>query len=107
VRGPGGGYRLGRESAALCVAEIIDAVNETVDSTRCGGLSDCQSGSTCLTHQLWCDLSDQIHHFLTGITLADLVAKREVQEVAARQNERQQRNDKYRPNLITKTAAEV
>lgn len=102
VRGPGGGYRLGRDSATLNVAEIIDAVNETVDSTRCGGLSDCQSGVTCLTHQLWCDLSDQIHDFLSNISLADLVAKREVQEVAARQDERQQRGGKFlgKHNLI-------
>jgi Rrf2 family iron-sulfur cluster assembly transcriptional regulator len=102
VRGPGGGYRLGRDSAALNVAEIIDAVNETVDSTRCGGLSDCQSGSTCLTHQLWCDLSDQIHQFLSGISLADLVVRHEVQEVAARQDERQQRGGKLsdKRNLI-------
>ena len=107
VRGPGGGYKLGRGSATLNVAEIIDAVNETVDSTRCGGLSDCQDGVTCLTHQLWCDLSDQIHQFLSSITLADLVVKREVQEVVARQNEHQ-RNGRHsdKRNLIAAGSAE-
>lgn len=85
VRGPGGGYRLARADALIHVAEIIDAVNESVDATGCGGQADCQEGETCLTHYLWCDLSEQIHHFLSGITLASLVDRREVQAVAGRQ----------------------
>ena len=88
VRGPGGGYQLSREMAGIQVAQVIDAVNESVDATRCQGLGDCHSGDTCLTHHLWCDLSQQIHEFLTGISLADLVMRREVQEVALRQDMR-------------------
>ncbi len=75
VRGPGGGYLLAREPEAICVAAVIDAVNESVDATRCGGKGDCLQGGECLTHNLWCDLSDQIHQFLSSISLADLVAK--------------------------------
>lgn len=85
IRGPGGGYRLGRASDAVFVAEIIDAVNESVDATGCKGKSDCQSGETCLTHHLWCDLSDQIHHFLNQISLAQLVEQSAVQKITARQ----------------------
>ena len=70
------------------VAEVIDAVNESVDATRCQGQGDCHAGDTCLTHHLWCDLSQQIHEFLSGISLADLVTRREVQEVAQRQDQR-------------------
>ncbi|HKM16257.1 MAG TPA: Fe-S cluster assembly transcriptional regulator IscR [Marinospirillum sp.] len=75
VRGPGGGYQLARDPASICVAAVIDAVNESVDATRCGGKGDCLQGSQCLTHHLWCDLSDQIHQFLSSITLAELVTK--------------------------------
>jgi len=85
VRGPGGGYRLARSGDDICVAEIIDAVNESVDATSCGGNSDCSGGEQCLTHYLWTDLSRQIHSFLDGISLADLVQRSEVQEVARRQ----------------------
>ncbi|MDX9873654.1 MAG: Fe-S cluster assembly transcriptional regulator IscR [Spongiibacteraceae bacterium] len=91
VRGPGGGYLLARDSDAIQVAEIIDAVNESVDATGCGGMADCQDGETCLTHYLWCDLSKQIHRFLSGITLASLVARQEVQAVSARQTLQQAR----------------
>jgi Rrf2 family iron-sulfur cluster assembly transcriptional regulator len=89
VRGPGGGYLLSRASDEIFVAEIVDAVNESVDATGCGGRADCQEGETCLTHHLWCDLSDQIHAFLSSISLASLVTRREVQVVSARQRQRQ------------------
>lgn len=93
VRGPGGGYRLSRSQEDIYVAEIVDAVNETVDATNCGGGADCQDGETCLTHYLWCDLSRQIHEFLSAISLASLVERREVQDISARQDRREQGDD--------------
>ena len=42
VRGPGGGYRLSRCGEEIFVAQIIDAVNEAVEATGCGGTADCQ-----------------------------------------------------------------
>lgn len=89
VRGPGGGYQLSRAAEGIEVAQVIDAVNESVDATRCQGQGDCHGGVTCLTHYLWCDLSERIHEFLSGISLADLVRRREVQEVAQQQSLRQ------------------
>jgi Rrf2 family transcriptional regulator, iron-sulfur cluster assembly transcription factor len=88
VRGPGGGYRLSRSNEEIFVAEIVDAVNENIDATDCQGKADCQDGETCLTHYLWCDLSEQIHHFLAGISLAHLVSRKDVQTVVSRQRGR-------------------
>jgi Rrf2 family iron-sulfur cluster assembly transcriptional regulator len=88
VRGPGGGYQLFRPAQDIHVAQVIDAVNESVDATRCQGEGGCHDGDICLTHHLWCDLSQQIHAFLSDISLADLVERREVREVAQRQNAR-------------------
>lgn len=89
VRGPGGGYALERQADAIYIAEIIDAVNESVDTTKCQGAGDCQGGETCLTHYLWEDLSDQIHNFLGGISLKDLVARNEVRRIAELQDRKQ------------------
>ncbi|WP_048308446.1 Fe-S cluster assembly transcriptional regulator IscR [Halomonas sp. PR-M31] len=88
VRGPGGGYRLAVAPAQVSVARVIDAVDESVDATRCQGLADCQAGHTCLTHHLWCELSDEIHGFLDGVSLADLIDRHEVRSIAARQRQR-------------------
>ena len=89
VRGPGGGYELQRASSSIFIAQIIDAVNESVDTTKYRGKGDCQGGDTCLTHYLWEDLSNQIHRFLEGISLADLVAKNEVRRIAQEQDRKQ------------------
>src|SRR5690554_73725 len=85
VRGPGGGYQLSRRSEEIDVAEVIDAVDESMDATRCGNLANCQGGEKCLTHHLWCDLSSQIHSFLSSISLASLIEREEIQRTAKRQ----------------------
>lgn len=90
TRGPGGGYRLAREPEEIRVAEIVMAINETVDATRCGGGKNCDNDGRCLTHDLWEDLSSRIHDFLNDITLGDLVNQPNVQEVASRQDTRMQ-----------------
>jgi len=90
TRGPGGGYRLSRDAHEVAVADVITAVDEKVETTRCGGLSNCQDDQQCLTHELWTDLSQQIHDFLKGISLGQLVERQGVQEVAARQERQQQ-----------------
>lgn len=73
VRGPGGGYNLARPAAEINVAEVIIAVDESVDTTRCGGAHNCQNNGPCLTHDLWRDLSDRIYEHLNRITLQQLV----------------------------------
>jgi len=86
VRGPGGGYRLKNPMDEIYVAQIIDAVNESVDATNCNGRGDCQRGEECLTHCLWTKLSEQIHEFLSGISLASLVNTDDVKKVSIRQD---------------------
>lgn len=86
VRGPGGGYSLGRDATEINVAEVIAAVDESVDTTRCGGAHNCQDNDRCLTHDLWHDLSDRIYDYLHQISLQDLMIRKGVQEVADRQN---------------------
>jgi Rrf2 family iron-sulfur cluster assembly transcriptional regulator len=64
VRGPGGGYQLRRKADDINIAEIINAVDEQIDATRCGGQSNCHGEYACLTHDLWSGLSDQISLYL-------------------------------------------
>lgn len=69
TRGPGGGYQLGRARTEISVADVIDAVDESLDATRCGGKRDCEGGRGCLTHDLWAELSTQIRHYLASVNL--------------------------------------
>lgn len=86
MRGPGGGYALALPLAEITISDIITAVGEGVDATRCQGAADCQDGATCLTHDLWTALSARIGDFLSGITLESLVAQQGVRHIAARQD---------------------
>ena len=85
TRGPGGGYRLTRPAAEISIYEIISAVDESVDVTRCHGREDCQDGEICLTHELWTDLSFQISSFLDDLKLGDIINTQRVREVSDRQ----------------------
>ena len=75
TRGQGGGYSLSRDADLIAIADVVTAVDEVVDATRCGGMANCQDGKRCLTHDLWTDLSEQIYSFLSEITLGHLVRK--------------------------------
>src|ERR1700743_501416 len=79
VRGPGGGYRLSRPSGKLRIADIILAVDEPIAATRCktGSTKGCtKTGARCVTHDLWEELGEQIHIFLSSVSLADVVERR-------------------------------
>lgn len=80
VRGPGGGYRLAKGADETVVAEIVLAVDEPIRATRCIGHSSpkgcMMAGERCITHNLWEDLGDEIHRYLAGVSLEDVVMNR-------------------------------
>jgi len=79
VRGPGGGYLLGHGAAETRIADIILAVDEPIRATRCtpGAPMGCSGNkSRCLTHDLWEELGNQIHLYLSSVSLADVVEQR-------------------------------
>ena len=85
TRGPGGGYSLQRPAAEIAVAEVISAVDEVV-TTGCASEGTCDDGEQCLAHELWVELSQQIHGFLDGISIQDLMDESSIQQVAERQD---------------------
>ena len=88
IRGPGGGYMLARPPERITIAEVIEAVDENMDSTACGSAQGCDDDVQCLSHGLRVALSAQIRGFLSGITLADVVARPGTQAIAERQEQR-------------------
>ena len=80
VRGPGGGYRLPRESCETAVAEIVLAVDEQIRATRCVGAGSPKGcmikGERCITHHLWEDLGQEIHRYLASVSLEDVIQNR-------------------------------
>lgn len=81
VRGPGGGYLLGREMRDLSVSEIILAVDEPIDATQCGGKENCHDDGKCITHDLWAALNQRIFEYLGSVTLQQLVENQRAKEL--------------------------
>lgn len=107
ARGPGGGYRLSRDAKEIAIADVITAVDEKIDVTRCDGKGNCQDGQPCLTHELWQDLSCRIYDFLNGISLGQLVENRNVQSVALRQRDATLQNDAVTASSDTDVIAQA
>jgi Rrf2 family transcriptional regulator, iron-sulfur cluster assembly transcription factor len=79
VRGPGGGYLLSHDREDTRIADIIVAVDEPIRTVRCtpGQALGCRGDrSRCLTHDLWEELSNQIHLYLSSVSLGDVCEKR-------------------------------
>lgn len=78
ARGRLGGYRLARGMGAISVGEVMAAVEEPVDMTRCHrqDAQGCIGGDRCMTHHLWDALSTHIEEFLARVSLQDIVEGR-------------------------------
>lgn len=79
VRGPGGGYIFARPIDDIRVSDVIAAVDERITAVRCepGASKGCMPcGARCITHDLWEELSNHIHLFLSSVTLADVVNRK-------------------------------
>lgn len=79
VRGPGGGYLLTRSPADICIADVFEAMDESLQSTRCD--ADAHQGcranlGRCSTHDLWAAMDRELHKFLSGVTLDDVIKRR-------------------------------
>lgn len=75
VKGPGGGYCLNNTSELINIIEIIDAVEENTKMTRCSVDKTCRkNGVKCMTHDLWKGLGNQIRHYFSSISVADVMS---------------------------------
>ena len=97
VRGPGGGYLLNVNAEDVTLTQIIEAVDENIDLRRCQGLRNCLRGKQCLSHHLWCEVSDQIRNFLSTRNLQQVIDDYNANEKVT--NENRQKPDITRESL--------
>ncbi|MDF0606174.1 Fe-S cluster assembly transcriptional regulator IscR [Neisseriaceae bacterium TC5R-5] len=89
IRGPGGGYTVSKNLLNITVADIIVAVDESVDATQCAGRENCHDNHRCMTHDLWTNLNITIFDYLSNVSLASLVEKQRAKEVCVMQDKRE------------------
>ena len=93
TRGPGGGYSLGESPDQVCIADVINAVDEEMQVADKDVSNGSPSYEPCLTEQLWQELSTEIENYLTTISLADMMRNNEVQELSRAHDLRQKQNN--------------
>ncbi len=93
TRGPGGGYSLGATPDRVCIADVINAVDEEMQVADRDVVNGSPDYEPCLTEQLWEELSAEIENFLTTISLADMMNNEEVKELSRAHDLRQQSNN--------------
>jgi Rrf2 family iron-sulfur cluster assembly transcriptional regulator len=89
TRGPGGGYSLGNSPDQVCIADVINAVDEELQISDRDAANAAADYEPCLTEQLWEELSAEIENYLTTISLADMMSNDEVQELSRSHDLRQ------------------
>ena len=75
IKGPGGGYMLSKGADDIVISEVIQAVDEDIETTACNGKSNCHNNHQCISHNLWQDLGTEIKDFLSDITLQQVISK--------------------------------
>ena len=75
IKGPGGGYMLSKDADEIVISEVIQAVDEDLETTACNGKSNCHNNHQCISHNLWQDLGVEIKNFLSDITLQQVISK--------------------------------
>ena len=84
-KGPGGGYRLSKDSNQIQILEIFNAIDEKIKATGCSNNPNefCTGkGTRCLTHGLWQDLENLIGNYLQSVSLNDLIdGNRKVKDI--------------------------
>ena len=73
IRGRNGGYLYAKDPANISIKEVMHAVDEVLDATKCNGTSACHNGKKCSTHDLWHELNVLVDDYLDKITINNLV----------------------------------
>ena len=79
VKGPGGGYQIANGANHTRILDIIEAVEESIEMTRCEPITGhgCMpEKAKCITHELWNGLTENIREYLRALTIADVMSNK-------------------------------
>ena len=85
IRGRNGGYLYAKDPANISIKEVMHAVDEGLDATKCNGTSACHNGKKCSTHDLWHELNVLVDDYLDKITINNLVETNKSPNIEVRQ----------------------
>ena len=76
LRGPKGGYSLGRNASDISVADVIESLDKSMAPVACLDNSDsCQISGNCAQQNMWSDVEQTLISKLEMITIKNLADK--------------------------------
>ena len=81
IRGAKGGYSLAKPPAEICLYDVIETLEGPLNLLEC--LQDakaCQKVSSCVTREIWKEVSDAISKIFNSVTLEDMVNRKREKE---------------------------
>ena len=85
IRGRNGGYLYAKDPANISIKEVMHAVDEVLDATKCNGTSACHNGKNCSSHDLWHELNVLVDDYLDKITINNLVETNKSPNIVVRE----------------------
>jgi Rrf2 family iron-sulfur cluster assembly transcriptional regulator len=81
-KGLGGGFRLARDPQAITLLEVVEPIEHVSRWTGCIlGRPECSDAEPCAIHTRWKAVRDAYLHMLRRTTIAELVAKGELEAI--------------------------
>ena len=77
IRGSKGGYSLGRPPSEICLYDVVETLEGPLNLLEC--LHDanvCQKVPSCVTRDIWREVSDSISKIFYSVTLEDMVNRK-------------------------------
>ena len=76
IRGAQGGYLLNKKPGKITVFDIVNTLEGSLNTLSCiRNFEHCHRASTCVTRDIWTELTTKITELLNSITLENLIEK--------------------------------
>jgi len=81
IRGAKGGYSLGKPPSEICLYDVIETLEGPLNLLEClGDAKACQKVSSCVTREIWKEVSDAISKIFYSVTLEEMVNRKREKE---------------------------
>ncbi len=81
VRGSKGGYSLAKPPSEICLYDVIETLEGPLNLLEClGDPKVCQKVPSCVTRDIWKEVSDAISKIFYSVTLEDMVNRKKEKE---------------------------
>jgi Rrf2 family protein len=81
IRGSKGGYSLAKPPSEVCLNDLIEVLEGSLNLVDClGDPKHCERSAVCVTREIWNEVSESISTIFHSVTLEDMVRRKKEKE---------------------------